>query len=428
MNETKVSKWKILLGGAFLLISIFMLQSNTINAASAHTCTVVFISSDGTSVPTQIVNQGAYFTAFPTPTREGYTFAGWYTDEKLTYKVSSNYYINVSNQDTVLVFYAKWTKIKVYSIVATYSSTTAYVETTLDRSNIKVIAMYSNGTSGTVTDFTISKLSVSSLGTNVYTVTYDGCVSNFYVVGIARQYVSVTFIPNGGSNVDSIAGILSGDTIILPKEPTRSGYTFVGWYQDSSLTLPLTSKTKIAYNMYAYAKWKKDTVEDETVDYKLDQTIIKLHLYGEDNIIVGSYNGDEENYITYKSSNSSIVKVDDTGRVLGVDYGKVTIYVIAPDGSLLKCKVSVLPVHPITKIKTNVKGKRLRVGKKFIIKTTIEPSNASVKKLKYVSSKKSVATVSSTGKVTAKKAGTCYITVKTTDGTNLKKNVKIIVK
>ena len=426
MNEQKKKGGKILLLFAFFISVGFFLQSNTVSAGTTHTCTVIFISDDGTSVPTKTIKQGEYLTSLPTPTREGYTFSGWYLDEKLTLKISS-YYISVQNYDNVLVLYAGWTKIRVSSIVATYATQKAAVDSTLDRTKINVIALYSNGTKGTITDFTVSDLKVSSIGINVYYVTYDNCTTSFYVAGIPKQYFSVTFISNGGTNVDKIPQILNGDTIILPKDPTRSGYTFEGWYQDSSFTLPFNSKTEITYNMFAFAKWKKDVIEDETVVYTLNETNLFLRLYEEDNLFVESFNGDLENYVTYKSSNSSVVKVDKTGRVVGVNYGNAIIYVIAPDGSLLKCKVQVSPKYPATKIRTNVTTKKLKVGDTFQIKTTIFPSNVSIKTVKYYSSKKTIARVSSSGKVNAKKKGICYITVKTMDGTDLKKKVKVIV-
>ncbi len=427
MKEKKAIQRAIFSIGFLLIMVTFVLQPDIVKAASPYTCTVVYISNGGNSVPTQSVSQGTYLTSLPTPTREGYTFAGWYTNDTLTTLISSSYYISVMNTDSTLILFAKWTKISVTSITATYPTTTATIDSTLDRSKITVTAIYSNGTVAKVTDFTITNLKVSTLYSNTFIVTYENCTAYFNVVGIAKQYYTVTFVPNGGSNVDTITGVLTGDTIILPKT-TRSGYTFKGWYQDSSLTLEFTATTPVTYNMYIYAKWEKDKVGDDPVEYTLDHSTISLNLYEEDNVIVGSYNKDDQNYITYESSKPSVVKVDKTGRVTGLKYGTATIYVVAPDDSLLKCKVTVSTKHPATKIKTNVTGKTLKVGDTFTIKTTISPSNVSVSKLKYTSSKKSIASVSSSGKVIAKKAGTCYITVRTTDGTGLMKTVKIVVK
>lgn len=51
-----------------------------------------------------------------------------------------------------------------------------------------------------------------------------------------------------------------------------------------------------------------------------------------------------------------------------------------------------------------------------------------IKKMKYTSSNKKIATVNQKGVVKAKKKGTCKIFVETTDGSKIKKVCKITVK
>lgn len=73
------------------------------------------------------------------------------------------------------------------------------------------------------------------------------------------QY-TVTFNSNGGSNIDTRT-VVAG--YVLPTSsytPTRSGYTFVGWYTDSALTSPFSFSTPINSNMTLYAKWSQDNV------------------------------------------------------------------------------------------------------------------------------------------------------------------------
>ena len=69
----------------------------------------------------------------------------------------------------------------------------------------------------------------------------------------------------------------------------------------------------------------------------------------------------------------------------------------------------------------------LKTGKTFQLSATIEPADAMVPTIKWTSSNKSIATVSSTGKITAKKGGTCTITAATTDGTGLKATCTVTV-
>lgn len=69
-----------------------------------------------------------------------------------------------------------------------------------------------------------------------------------------------------------------------------------------------------------------------------------------------------------------------------------------------------------TSVALNKTTLTLDIGKTSTLKATVYPSNAANKKCTWSSSNTSVATVDSNGKVTAKKAGTATITVKTSNG------------
>ena len=69
-----------------------------------------------------------------------------------------------------------------------------------------------------------------------------------------------------------------------------------------------------------------------------------------------------------------------------------------------------------TSVALNKTTLSLDIGKTSNLKATVYPSNAANKKYTWSSSNTSVATVDSNGKVTAKKAGTATITVKTSNG------------
>lgn len=97
-------------------------------------------------------------------------------------------------------------------------------------------------------------------------------------------------------------------------------------------------------------------------------------------------------------------------------------------------KHKVLTKVSVSKIVLNHSSRTLYLGGSSSEKTTklkvksITPKKASIKKLKVTSSNKSIATVTSAGKVTAKKAGTCTITYTATDGSGTKATCKIIVR
>ena len=88
----------------------------------------------------------------------------------------------------------------------------------------------------------------------------------------------------------------------------------------------------------------------------------------------------------------------------------------------------------VKSIKLSTTKKTLEIGgKKKDAKFTIRvkkilPKKAMIKKVKYTSSNKKIATINQKGVVKAKKKGTCKIFVETTDGSKIKKACKITVK
>ena len=73
--------------------------------SAVTTYSVTFNTNGGSSVQTQHVVSGSKLSNLPTTAKEGYTFAGWYTDEALTQPFSADTAIT---KNTVL--YAKWTE------------------------------------------------------------------------------------------------------------------------------------------------------------------------------------------------------------------------------------------------------------------------------------------------------------------------------
>ena len=85
--------------------------------------------------------------------------------------------------------------------------------------------------------------------------------------GVVSTY-TLTFDTNGGSAIDKITKD-SGTTIDLATyKPTRSGYTFAGWFSDKALTKAVTS-VKLTANTTVYAKWTQSgTAQNPFVDVK----------------------------------------------------------------------------------------------------------------------------------------------------------------
>lgn len=124
--------------------------------------------------------------------------------------------------------------------------------------------------------------------------------------------------------------------------------------------------------------------------------------------------------VAYSSSNEGVATVSDTGVVTAVSNGTAVITVTTVDGNkTATCTVTVnIPstIVPVTGVSVSPTSKSLKVGETVQLVATVSPQNATNKSVTYVSSKPSVATVSETGLVTAKVAGTTTITVTTVDG------------
>ncbi len=119
--------------------------------------------------------------------------------------------------------------------------------------------------------------------------------------------------------------------------------------------------------------------------------------------------------VTWKSSNTSVATVSESGKVSGKKTGTAIITCTTEDGAYTaKCTVTVVIVP--TSIALNKTSATLNSGDTLTLSVTFTPSNASIKTVKWTSSDTSVATVSSSGKVTAKAGGTCTITAKSTSG------------
>lgn len=120
--------------------------------------------------------------------------------------------------------------------------------------------------------------------------------------------------------------------------------------------------------------------------------------------------------VTWKSSNPSIASVSSSGKVTAKKPGKVKIKATA-NKKTATCTITV--TKPA--IKLNKTSLTLKKGSTAALKATV---NGTSKKVTWSSSNKSIATVSGSGRVTGKKAGTVTITAKA-NGVSAKCKVKV---
>lgn len=124
-------------------------------------------------------------------------------------------------------------------------------------------------------------------------------------------------------------------------------------------------------------------------------------------IVAGMENGDFVK--SYTSDNTKVATVDKNGMVTAKSAGTANIKITLASGVSAKVKITVKQVAT-TKLKA-ASSVKLTVDQKKKLAVTVTPEN-STDKVTYTSTNKKIATVSSDGTITAKKAGKTKITVK----------------
>jgi len=122
--------------------------------------------------------------------------------------------------------------------------------------------------------------------------------------------------------------------------------------------------------------------------------------------------------VTWRSSDRTVATVSSSGVVTAKAAGTCTITATTSDGGkTATCAVTVASsTVSVTGVSVGVTELSLAKGTSGSVSCTVSPSNATNKSVTWSSSDTSVATVSSSGLITAKAAGTCTVTVKTVDG------------
>ena len=109
----------------------------------------------------------------------------------------------------------------------------------------------------------------SSLTTRVYaSTTVSSSVTTLHAKWEASlQNVTVAFDSNGGSSCSSRQYTIGGTYGSLPS-PTKSGYTFAGWYSNSSLSTRVYTSTTVSSSVtMLYAKWEENQPQTVTVSF-----------------------------------------------------------------------------------------------------------------------------------------------------------------
>lgn len=203
------------------------------------------------------------------------------------------------------------------------------------------------------------------------------------------------------SSDDNIAKIDSGGNITA-QNPGKATLTAMLYSQKKSATATLS-------------------VRQPVTGIFMPTSTITLYTGGEGRLLqteIFPKNATNQN-ITWKSKNTKIARVDETGRVKPVGVGMTEITATTEDGGFeAKCFVNV--VNSYVDVQTlsvkNTDAMTIKVGDSVNAIVTVSPSNARNKTLKWSSDDAKIATVSQAGRIRGVSVGTANITVETTNG------------
>ena len=272
---------------------------------------------------------------------------------------------------------------------------------------LKVSANPSNANSWK--EITFKDSSVSSLGTSNITISNEK---------IAASGTTATAFPNG--HTITITGVSTGSATLDASYsgPTQPYYGrwYVVVYDDSTVADALSLE-----NVYAYADITLSVNDEaelptdtelpkllpENSGYHLEWRILKRGTYGDTYVTENDNIKLEDGKIKPKAAHAASEKAQ--LELVAVKDGS-TEYKTLPKKSLFYVTVTEAPVIELTGITVAPTKVNLELNATYQLSAVKEPVNAAGS-LNWESSNTSVATVDSTGKVTAKAQGTAIITV-----------------
>ena len=229
----------------------------------------------GGTYATQIVQAGEKAIEPDVPSRQGYQFTDWYLDD-------TKYDFNTAVTGNMTLT-AKWT-VNSYTITFDTDGGSAIDPITQDYGT--AIIAPADPTREGYTFMGWDKAIPATMPAGDMTITAQWRINRY----------TVTFDTNGGSAVAPITQDY-GTAITAPADPTREGYTFMGWDKEIPTTMP-------AGDMTITAKWKDS--EKPTGEIKISKNSWKSFL---NNITFGLFFKDTQTVTINAADNSGTVFV-----------------------------------------------------------------------------------------------------------------------
>ncbi|WP_405154339.1 InlB B-repeat-containing protein [Paenibacillus sp. FSL K6-0108] len=213
----------------------------TVNSYTVH-----FASNGGSVVADQSIQHGDLAAVPDSPTKAGHTFGGWYTDSGL----SQAFDFNNTTVTNDLTLYAKWT-VNSYTVNFDSNGGTVVADQTVPYGELAAAPDIPTKAGHTFAGWYHEPELSTPFDLNTASIVQD---TTLYAKWAPNTY-TVTFNTLGGSTVSNIA-VEYEKKLSAPASPSRSGYTFAGWYTDPELKTPFNfAQTVITADLTLYAKW-----------------------------------------------------------------------------------------------------------------------------------------------------------------------------
>lgn len=225
--------------------------------------TLTFETNGGSAVNPVTVRHGNAVARPADPTKDKYTFIGWYADPEFTEEYD---FATVLEADKTIYAKFELTSTPIGDIYVrydvlhikqlpdgTYDLANAEVEHLSAKKDTTVTAVaknysathhFFNSKLGTLTGTAIQPY-MGVDGKPVYTI-----LSVYYDL----DFHTLTFDTMGGSKI-APETVRHGLTVAKPKDPVNGGFLFDGWYTDKTYRTPYNFATPLTQDTTIYAKW-----------------------------------------------------------------------------------------------------------------------------------------------------------------------------
>ncbi|MFA5526315.1 MAG: InlB B-repeat-containing protein, partial [Acholeplasmataceae bacterium] len=220
-----------------------LLENITIVAtyeATLYTITYENLQGTTTSNPATYTIEDDTIELLDPSARTGYTFLGWFTQQSGGTEVSEITQGSTGNR----TLYARWTA-NTYTIsfnVGDGNPVSDLLVTFNQSFNLPT-------TTRTGYSFAGWTLNGDPFVSGTWTLT-----ESIELVALWTEWPVITFESNGGSSIQAISQT-PGSSIVEPVEPTRAGYTFDAWYNESTFDTLYVFDTMPNEDITLYAKW-----------------------------------------------------------------------------------------------------------------------------------------------------------------------------